>query len=226
LSQAVFSDVEGTLVDANLPRMSVALGREMGYFSRWQVAQLGALSMLGKVLPGSMKGKVRLAGIRRAMAGQREDDVNSLVEAVLPQVMERIKPYTLTRLKAHQGDGMALVLMSGGLHELIARLGEELGGRGEGTRYAKANGRFLAQFDGVVCQGEGKAARARSICVEMGYDPVECYAYGDTGNDIPFLSLFGHPHAIDPDEELAAEAKRRGWPILTSAVGAMPSYEL
>src|SRR3954463_7191188 len=50
------------LVDANLPRMSVAPGREMGYFSRWQVAQPGALSMLGKVLPGSMKGKVRLAG--------------------------------------------------------------------------------------------------------------------------------------------------------------------
>ena len=49
---------------------------------------------------------------------------------------------------------------------------------------------------------------------EMGYDPAECYAYGDTGNDIPFLALFGHPHAVDPDNELAAEAQRRGWPII------------
>ena len=61
---------------------------------------------------------------------------------------------------------------------------------------------------------EGKAERARAICAEMGYDPAECYAYGDTDNDIPFLSLFGHPHAIDPDDELAAEARRRGWPII------------
>jgi len=217
--QAVFSDVEGTLVDANLPRMSVALGREMGFFSRWQVAQLGALSALGKVLPGGMKGRLRLATIRRAMAGQREEDVAALVEAVLPHVMHRIKPQTLALLKAHQDNGRPLVLMSGGLHELIARLGQDLGGRGEGTRYMKANGRFLAQFDGLVCQGEGKAARARAICAEMGYDLSECYAYGDTGNDIPFLSLFGHPHAVDPDEELAAEAKQRGWPVIATGSG-------
>ncbi len=212
----MFSDVEGTLVDANLPRMSLALGRKMGFFSRWQMAQLGALSLLGKVLPGGMSQRMRVTSVRRAMAGQREEDVQKLVDAVLPQVMSLIKFDTLAQLKAHQSVGLPLVLMSGGLHELIARLGEELGGRGEGTRYRKANGRFLARFDGPVCQGEGKAARALAICAETGYDPTECYAYGDTGNDIFFLALFGHPHAVDPDEELAAEAKRRGWPIIRS----------
>jgi HAD superfamily hydrolase (TIGR01490 family) len=212
--RAVFSDVEGTLVDANLPRMSLALGRKMGFFTRWQMAQLVGLSILGKALPGRLSQRVRLTSIRRSLAGQREEDVEELVEAVLPQVMSRIKPSSLARLQAHQSEGLPLVLMSGGLHELIARIGEELGGRGEGTRYRKANGRFLAEFDGPVCQGEGKAHRARAICAEMGYDPAECYAYGDTGNDIPFLSLFGHPHAVDPDDELAAEAQRRGWPIM------------
>jgi len=33
----------------------------------------------------------------------------------------------------------------------------------------------------------------------------------------PFLALFGHPCAVDPDPGLAAEAERRGWPILRSA---------
>jgi phosphoserine phosphatase len=216
VSGAVFSDVEGTLVDANLPRMSVALGRKMGFFSRWQIAQLGALSMLGKVLPGSLKGWARNTGIRRAMAGQREEAVHNLVEVMLPRVIERIKPESLARLKSHQSDGLPLVLMSGGLHDLIARLGEQLGGRGEGTRYKKAGGRFLAHFDGPVCQGQGKAERARAVCVEMGYNPANCYAYGDTGSDIPFLSLFGHAYAVDPDEELRAEAMRRGWPVISS----------
>jgi phosphoserine phosphatase len=216
VSGAVFSDVEGTLVDANLPRMSVALGRQMGFFSRWQIAQLGALSMLGKLLPGNLRGRVRIIAIQRAMAGQREEAVHELVEAMLPRVIEAIKPESLARLKSHQIDGMPLVLMSGGLHDLIARLGEQLGGRGEGTRYKTAGGRFLAQFDGSVCQGEGKAERARAVCAEMGYNPASCYAYGDTGSDIPFLSLFGFPHAVDPDEELRAEALRRGWPILAS----------
>ena len=88
MSGAVFSDVEGTLVDANLPRMSVALGRQMGFFSRWQLAQLGALSILGKVLPGNLRGQVRITAIRRAMAGQREEDVHELVEAMLLNVLE------------------------------------------------------------------------------------------------------------------------------------------
>ncbi|MEO8287936.1 MAG: HAD family phosphatase [Chloroflexota bacterium] len=213
---AVFSDVEGTLVDANLPRLSVSLGRKMGYFSRWQVAQLGMLALLGKVLPGKLSTRMRLASVTRAMAGQREPDVHRLVEAVLPEVLSRIKPGSLARLKAHQSNGLPLVLMSGGPHELITRLGDELGGRGEGTRYVKWGGRYLAKLDGPACQGEGKAARARSICKQEGYDLAASYAYGDTGNDIPLLNLFGHPHAVDPDEELAAEATLRGWPIIRS----------
>jgi len=214
---AAFFDVEGTLVDANLPRMSLALGSEMGYFSRWQIAQLGALSMLGKVLPGNLKGWARITAIRRAMAGQREQDVDKLVEAVLPRAMARMKSQSLALLKAHQSHGLPLVLLSGGLHELIARLGAELGGRGEGTRYMKSGGRFLAKFDGPICQGEGKAERARAVYTEMGFNPAECYAYGDTGSDIPFLELFGHPHAVDPDQRLASEAQLRGWPVIVTS---------
>src|SRR6266568_2646752 len=108
--KAVFSDVEGTLVDANLPRMSLALGRKMGFFSRWQMAQLGALSLLGKVLPGGMSQRMRVTSVRRAMAGQREEDVQKLVDAVLPQVMSLIKFDTLAQLKAHQSVGLPLVL--------------------------------------------------------------------------------------------------------------------
>jgi phosphoserine phosphatase len=216
MSGAAFFDVEGTLVDANLPRLSLALGRDMGFFSRRQIAQFGALSVLGKVLPGNLKGWARITAIRRAMAGQRREDVDRLVEAVLPRAMSRMKATSFDRLKKHQDDGLPLVLLSGGLHELIARLGAELGGRGEGTRYMKSGDRFLARFDGPLCQGEGKAERAREICAEMGCDPMECYAYGDTGNDIHFLEFFGHSHAVDPDKRLASEAQLRGWPVILS----------
>ena len=117
MHRAVFSDVEGTLVDANLPRMSLALGREMGLFTRWQMAQLALLSLLGKALPGRLSQRMRLTAIRRSLAGQREEDVHRLVEAVLPQVMARIKPNSLARLQAHQAEGTPVVLMSGGLHD-------------------------------------------------------------------------------------------------------------
>ena len=212
---AVFSDVEGTLIDGNLPRMSLAAGSKLGLFSPWQKTQYYFFGIMGKIAPGGMKQNVRLAAIKRAMAGQKAGNVDKMLDAVLPEAMARLKSGTLKRIQAHQRDGMPLYLLSAGLDQLIARIGTELGGKGEGTRYVERDGIYLAQLDGPVCQGEGKAARALAICKENGFDPAQCYAYGDTANDIPFLKLFGHPHAVDPDEKLAEEARRQNWPILS-----------
>ncbi len=214
-NSAVFSDVEGTLIDGNLPRMSLAAGSKMGFFSPWQKSQFYFFGILGKIAPGKLKQSVRLAAIKRAMAGQKAANVGRLVEAVVPEAMQLIKPGTLERLKAHQREGMPLFLLSAGLHDLIVRIAEALGGEGEGTRYVQRNGVYIARLDGPPCQGEGKAARALAICKRLDLDPANCYAYGDTANDIPFLQLFGHPHAVDPDEQLAEEARHRNWPILS-----------
>jgi DNA-binding IclR family transcriptional regulator len=32
-------------------------------------------------------------------------------------------------------------------------------------------------------------------------------------NDMPMLTLVGHPCAINPDPALRAEARQRGWPV-------------
>lgn len=211
---AVFSDVEGTLINGSLPRMALEAGSKMGFFSPWQKSQFYFIGILGKVAPGKLKQAVRLAAIKRAMAGQKRQNVGKLVGAVVPQVMALVKPGTLARLKAHQAEGMPLFLLSAGLHEMVEGIAVKLGGRGEGTRYVERGGVYQAELDGPACQGEGKAARALAICAEMGFDPAQCYAYGDTVNDVPFLAVFGHAYAVDPDEGLAAEARRRGWPIL------------
>ncbi len=134
--------------------------------------------------------------------------------ALVPALTTRFKAGTWRLLQAHQAAGLALVFISGGLHEGIARLARELGAQGEGTKVRQRNGRYTGSVDGAVCQGAGKAERARAVLAAHGYDPAQCYAYGDTASDIPFLELFGHPHAVDPDPRLAAEARRRGWPII------------
>ncbi|MEA2576130.1 MAG: hypothetical protein QOH93_3428, partial [Chloroflexia bacterium] len=73
------------------------------------------------------------------------------------------------------------------------------------------------------CEGTGKRDRALSIARELGCDPNICYAYGDTAADIPFLEAFGHPHAVDPDAALEAEAKKRGWQIVRSTRDVRPT---
>ena len=39
--------------------------------------------------------------------------------------------------------------------------------------------------------------------------------YSDSHNDLPLLARVTRPVAVDPDEVLAAEAGRRGWPVIS-----------
>jgi HAD superfamily phosphoserine phosphatase-like hydrolase len=220
---AVFSDVEGTLVDGGLPSMSLAIGRRMGMFSRWQMAQVVAIALTARALPGDLRRRVQVGAVVRSMAGHTVAEAERLVDALIPEALARIKPAMLERLRAHQRAGLPLVLVSGGMHPAIVRLGVALGGRGEGTTLVQRAGRYLARLEGPVCQGEGKASRARAIIAEIGCDPALSYAYGDTASDIPFLALFGHPNVVDPDTALAAVAQRRGWPIVRNAAAVVSS---
>lgn len=216
---AVFSDVEGTLVTTSIPRLSFSLGRKIGLFSARQSAETFALNGIAQLLPGRLKRSLQIYSIARAMAGQSEEEVRKLLDVLTPAVMQHLKPEMLARLRAHQEAGLPLVLVSAGPHEAVARVGDELGGRGEGTRLVFRDDQYTARLDGPACQGEGKAERARRVLAELDADPALSYAYGDTASDISFLALFGHPCAVDPDRELAAEAARRGWPILRTSAG-------
>jgi len=48
---------------------------------------------------------------------------------------------------------------------------------------------------------------------EHGFDLAASYAYSDSSNDIPLLTMVGHPTAINPDSALRKYADRNDWPI-------------
>ncbi len=53
----------------------------------------------------------------------------------------------------------------------------------------------------------------RALAQAEGLDLARCSAYSDSINDLPLLSLVGHPVAVNPDSALKAEARDRGWEI-------------
>lgn len=218
---AVFSDVEGTLVDGSIPGLALAAGLEIGLFSPLQKAQIGALRLVARLGSRDLGRRAQLIALLRATAGLSSAQVERWLDALTPVLRARIKPPMLARVEAHRAAGLPLVLVSGGLHAAIARLAAEMGARGEGTKIRQRNGRYTSQLDGPVCQGPAKAARARDVLTELGYDPAACYGYGDTASDIPFLELFGHPHVVDPDPALAlGTATRRPVAPRDTAVGS------
>jgi phosphoserine phosphatase len=157
---------------------------------------------------------LQLISLLLAIKGQTPAQVQTLIEQVTPLLKENFKSKTLERIKEHQQAGLPLILVSAAMHQAVAYLGKEMQGRGEGTHIRQNDGRYIFKVEGGVCQGEGKAARAKAVIAELNLDASKCYAYGDTASDIPFLELFGFPCAVDPDLALEQEARQRGWPVL------------
>ncbi len=86
------------------------------------------------------------------------------------------------------------------------------------TEPEQAGGLFTGRVAGTPCFKEGKIVRVRAWLEGLGR-PLEGFAhstfYSDSQNDLPLLSLVKQPVAVDPDETLAAEAARRGWPVIS-----------
>ena len=76
------------------------------------------------------------------------------------------------------------------------------------------DGVFTGDLDGHVVHGQEKANVARTFAIERSADLVDCWAYSDSSNDIPLLSMVGHRVVVNPDATLQAHAERERWDIL------------
>ena len=53
----------------------------------------------------------------------------------------------------------------------------------------------------------------RELATRAHINLPQSYAYSDSITDLPMLELVGHPVAVNPDKELAREAREREWEI-------------
>jgi len=86
------------------------------------------------------------------------------------------------------------------------------------TEPERIGDRFTGRVAGTPCFREGKiacldawlAAEGRTL---GGFERSSFYS--DSHNDLALLARVTHPVAVDPDATLAAEARRRGWPVIS-----------
>jgi HAD superfamily hydrolase (TIGR01490 family) len=86
------------------------------------------------------------------------------------------------------------------------------------TEPESRDGRFTGRVAGTPCFREGKIRRVEDWLAGMGRrleDFTDSHFYSDSHNDLPLLERVRRPVAVDPDPQLAAEAARRGWPVIS-----------
>jgi HAD superfamily hydrolase (TIGR01490 family) len=119
-----------------------------------------------------------------------------------------------TLIEEHHAAGRSVVIVSSSGDEIVAPIGEMLGADHiVATRMVVAAGLYNGDV-AFYAFGPYKALAMEELAAEHGWDLEDCYAYSDSGTDIPMLAAVGHPYAVNPDRTLRREANQRGWDIL------------
>ncbi|WP_239310904.1 MULTISPECIES: HAD family phosphatase [unclassified Frankia] len=149
------------------------------------------------------------------VAGREVAEIVRFGEEIYDERMaERIYSGTRALAEQHLDAGQRVWLVTATPVELAAVIARRLGLTGAlGTVSQVAAGRYTGHLVGDPLHGPAKAAAVQALAEREQLDLSRCWAYSDSINDLPMLSLVGHPVAINPDPDLKAVARERDWPI-------------
>ncbi|MFC3577010.1 HAD family hydrolase [Streptomyces yaanensis] len=145
--------------------------------------------------------------------GHRVSELMSIGEEIYDEYMaERIWPGTRALAQAHLDAGQKVWLVTAAPVEIATVIARRLGLTGAlGTVAESVDGVYTGKLVGEPLHGPAKAEAVRALAAAEGLDLSRCAAYSDSHNDIPMLSLVGHPYAINPDTKLRKHARVHDW---------------
>ncbi|GHD93871.1 hydrolase [Streptomyces naganishii JCM 4654] len=145
--------------------------------------------------------------------GHRVAELQSIGEEIYDEYMaERIWPGTRALAQAHLDAGQKVWLVTAAPVEIAQVIARRLGLTGAlGTVAESVDGIYTGRLVGEPLHGPAKAEAVRALAAAEGLDLSRCAAYSDSHNDIPMLSLVGHPYAINPDAKLRRHAREMDW---------------
>ncbi len=154
----------------------------------------------------------------RALAfvkGHEVSELRAIGEEVYDELMvDKIWPGTQALANLHLAAGERVWLVTATPVEVADVIASRLGLTGAlGTVAEHIDGVYTGRLRGTPMHGKAKAEAVRALAEREGLDLERCAAYSDSANDIPLLSLVGHPFAINPDAKLLAHARANGWQV-------------
>lgn len=136
-------------------------------------------------------------------------------DRILPMVTARAR--ALVRRHLERGDLCAIITATNSF--VTAPIAREFGvSHLIATEPESRGGRFTGRVAGTPCFREGKVRRLEEWLAAQGRclgEFAESAFYSDSHNDLALLERVTRPVAVDPDEQLQAEARRRRWEVIS-----------
>ncbi|WBU37025.1 HAD family hydrolase [Homoserinibacter sp. YIM 151385] len=150
------------------------------------------------------------------IGGHSPDEIEALAEQIWEtRIRPRLWPETVGIAQEHLAKGHEVWLISATPIEVGRLMARRLGLTGAlGTVVEREDGIYTGKLVGHVLHGEQKAVAARELTGRIGARLEDCWAYSDSRNDIPLLSLVGNRVVVNPDVPLRLHAAKHDWPVL------------
>lgn len=214
---AAFFDVDNTIVrGASIFHLARGLYARR-FFNTRDIARF-AIMQLKFVVAGSEDLNDMDSARATALSfidGHSVEELVGVGEEIFDELISRrIWPGTRALTQMHIYAGQQVWLVTATPVELATTIARRLGLTGAlGTVAEIVDGHYTGRLVGEPLHGLAKARAIEALAAREGLDLDRCSAYSDSANDIPMLSLVGHPCAVNPDARLRAHAKAHGWRI-------------
>ena len=214
---AAFFDVDNTLVRGSTPILFGKVAFRGGSIKR-RVIWRFAFEQMMFVRRGEKTNTLQ-AIKDRALSVTKGYEVKNL-EPLLKKVYEseikpRLWPQTVKALKDHLAQGHEVWLLTAAPVELAQLIADDLGATGAlGTIVGRKDGVLTGELVGDPLHGKAKRKAAKKLAGERGINLNKSWAYSDTVNDLPLMTLVKHAVAVNPDKALTRYAEAANWDIV------------
>lgn len=214
---AAFFDLDNTVVQgASLFHLAKGLYKRDFFPTRLIVKGLwlqGYFQLAGREKPEHIA-EARAATLA-FIKGHTVSDLQQAGEEIYEEsIASRIWPGTRALAQSHLDVGHQVWLVTAAPIEVASIIAARLGLTGAlGTVAETMDGVYTGRLVGDLLHGTAKAEAVRALATEHGLELANCFAYSDSYNDMPMLSLVGHPCAINPDRRLQHHAEENDWQV-------------
>ncbi|MCT1863270.1 HAD family hydrolase [Dietzia cinnamea] len=214
---AAFFDVDNTLIQgASIILLARGLAKHR-FFTARDIAGL-AWSQAKFRISGEENADDVAAGRDKALSfvkGRTVAELTALSEEVVDtSMLDRVWPGTRSLVQMHLDAGQQVWLVTATPVMLARVIATRLGLSGAlGTVAEEHDGVYTGRLVGDILHGPGKAHAIAKLAEAEGFDLSRCYAYSDSFNDMPMLTMVGNPVAINPDSRLRKYASENGWDV-------------
>ena len=209
----VFFDVDRTIISENSGTLYLKALYDRGEIDSWTL-----LRNLGTYL----QYKLNLLDIDRWVTKTMQQLKGRSERTLLREsnrwfrdyVVPTIYPEAERLAREHAEQGHVVALVSGASKFVLKPLATHLGVKHVmHTQLEVQDGRLTGRVLQPICFGEGKIYWIQQLIEREGIDLAKSYFYSDSISDLPLLEVVGHPQAVNPDQLLYREARRRHWPV-------------